>query len=35
MPARWLNISEGQDIYAGLCTTKVNEEGRIVYESNR
>ena len=34
-PARWLNTSDGQDIYAGLCTIKVDEAGRIVYERNR
>lgn len=34
MPAKWLNTSNGQDVYAGLCTTKVDEEGRIAYESN-
>lgn len=28
-PDRWLNISEGQDIYKGLCTVKIDADGRV------
>ncbi|MCH5275268.1 MAG: alpha-1,2-fucosyltransferase [Lachnospiraceae bacterium] len=32
MPAKWLNASEGQDIYYGLCSLKIDAEGSIVWE---
>lgn len=31
-PARWLNTSNGEDIYYGLCTVRMDEEGRVVRE---
>lgn len=29
MPAKWLNISDGQDIYYGLVNVKINSDGKI------
>lgn len=29
MPARWLNTSEGQDIYYGLCNVKIDANGKV------
>lgn len=31
-PAQWLNASEGQDIYYGLCTVRINTKGMVIKE---
>lgn len=31
-PARWLNISNGEDIYYGLCTVRMDEKGEVIGE---
>lgn len=35
MPAKWFNNSDGQDIYYGLCSVKIDNEGNIVYEKEQ
>lgn len=32
-PAKWLNTSNGQDIYYGLCKVRLNAEGQVAKES--
>lgn len=32
MPAKWLNTSEGQDIYYRLCSLKIDAAGNIVWQ---
>ncbi|MBQ7782249.1 MAG: alpha-1,2-fucosyltransferase [Lachnospiraceae bacterium] len=34
-PAKWLNTSEGQDIYSGLCNVKVDATGVVTEENIR
>ncbi|MBD5496872.1 MAG: alpha-1,2-fucosyltransferase [Lachnospiraceae bacterium] len=31
-PAKWLNTSDGEDIYHGLCTVRMDEKGKVVRE---
>lgn len=32
MPSKWLNTSEGQDIYYGLCSLKIDAAGNIIWQ---
>ena len=34
-PAKWLNISEGKDIYAGLCNCLIDSEGKKLDEQKK
>ena len=31
-PDKWLNTSEGTDVYYGLCTVRINGEGEVTRE---
>lgn len=31
-PAKWLNTSNGEDIYYGLCTVRMDEKGKVIRE---